>query len=57
MWTSARPSPRAGLPARAYGRPPLAPAAQRTVEQEYAVVTSADDVRRAVRQAFYHGAN
>lgn len=36
---------------------PLQPAAQLLVEQEYAVVSTPDEARRAVRQAFYDGAN
>ena len=35
----------------------LQPAAQSLVEQEYAVISTPDDARRAVRQAFYDGAN
>ncbi len=35
----------------------LQPAAQRLVEQEYAVVTTADEARRATQQAFYDGAD
>lgn len=35
----------------------LQPAAQSLVEQEYAVVTTPDEARRAVQQAFYDGAD
>ncbi|MEP7002829.1 MAG: amidohydrolase family protein, partial [bacterium] len=35
----------------------LQPAAQALVEQEYAVVSTPDEARRAVRQAFYDGAD
>ena len=35
----------------------LQPAAQALVEQEYAVVTTPDEARRAVQQAFYDGAD
>ena len=35
----------------------LAPEAQRLIEQEYVVIAGVDDARRAVRQAFYDGAD
>lgn len=35
----------------------LAPEAQRLVQQEYVVVSGVDEARRAVRQAFYDGAD
>jgi imidazolonepropionase-like amidohydrolase len=36
---------------------PLQPETQKLIEQEYAVVSTADEARRAVRQAFYDGAD
>ncbi|MEP6730312.1 MAG: amidohydrolase family protein [bacterium] len=36
---------------------PLQPAAQALIEQEYAVVSTPEEARRAVRQAFYDGAD
>jgi imidazolonepropionase-like amidohydrolase len=36
---------------------PLSPEAQKLIEQEYMVIGSQDDARRAVRQAFYDGAD
>ena len=36
---------------------PLQPETQKLIEQEYAVVSSVEDARRAVRQAFYDGAD
>ena len=36
---------------------PLQPETQRLIEQEYAVVSTVDEARRAVRQAFYDGAD
>lgn len=36
---------------------PVQPETQKLIEQEYAVVGSVDDARRAVRQAFYDGAD
>jgi imidazolonepropionase-like amidohydrolase len=35
----------------------MQPETQRIIEQEYAVVSTVDDARRAVRQAFYDGAD
>jgi imidazolonepropionase-like amidohydrolase len=35
----------------------LAPEAQKLIEQEYVVISGVDDARRAVRQAFYDGAD
>jgi imidazolonepropionase-like amidohydrolase len=36
---------------------PLQPETQRLIEQEYVVVSTVDEARRAVRQAFYDGAD
>jgi imidazolonepropionase-like amidohydrolase len=36
---------------------PLQPETQKLIEQEYAVVSTVDEARRAVRQAFYDGAD
>lgn len=36
---------------------PLQPETQKIIEQEYAVVSTVDEARRAVRQAFYDGAD
>ena len=36
---------------------PVQPEVQKLIEQEYAVVSTADEARRAVRQAFYDGAD
>ena len=36
---------------------PVQPETQKLIEQEYVVVSSVDDARRAVRQAFYDGAD
>src|SRR5690349_5516788 len=36
---------------------PLQPETQKLIEQEYAVVSTPDEARRAVRQAFYDGAD
>ena len=36
---------------------PLQPETQKLIEQEYAVISTVDEARRAVRQAFYDGAD